>query len=613
MLVSRNLSAPIHEMVSQQQGDGRPYLGHGVGLRTLHYQRALGGGLDVDWVEVVTENVLSAGGRPHATLERAREQVPVVLHGVSLGIGSVDAPSLDHLAAIRALADRIEPAWISEHLCWSSHEGCHSHALLPLPYTEEALAAVAERVARAQELLGRQLVVENVSSYVRFADDTLSEAEFLAQLCARTDCLLLLDLNNVLVSCFNHGWDPQAYLDQIPGERVWQLHLANHTDRGLYKFDSHLGAVPEEVWALYRQVLGRFGPISSLVEWDEETPRWETLRAQQQRAVEIAAEVLGAQAAEFSDPQQPPRAAEIASGVGPPGTAPVDQLAGCQALFWRIITFPTGVADWLTNADEDTLARFEATFAETERFDRAARMEVYANDYYWRLAGVLEEHFPMVAWMLGHVQFHNLVTDYVLVCPPREPDLRSYSRDFPSFLAQHEEGEADPELVEVAWIELGRVFVLALADEPALSDEQLESIELDRWPQLRFEVDKSVRLRATSRPFAPMWTLCREGYPVEQARKRHPPEPGHVLVWRKDMVIRHRDLSDAEARALQALLEGEPFIEICAAAAGMKGDEGEVVEEREAGDAVEPSQVARWLRAWVEAGLIVSIHDPRAL
>ena len=285
-------------MTSPTQRSSRPFIGHGVGLRTRHFGRALDGELDVDWIEVVSENFFGAGGRPLAVLERVREAVPVVLHGVSLGVGSVDAPNPEYLDKLRALIDRVEPAWVSDHLCWASYHGVHTHCLLPLPLTEACLAAVAERVARTQDALGRQILIENVSSYLTFTASELSEAEFLAQLCERTDCLLLLDLNNVLVSCHNHGWQPRAYLDEIPGERVWQVHLANHSDRKHYKFDSHLGAVPEEVWALYAEALRRWGPISSLVEWDEDTPAWPELRAEQQKAAQLCREVLGPELAE---------------------------------------------------------------------------------------------------------------------------------------------------------------------------------------------------------------------------------------------------------------------------------------------------------------------------
>lgn len=594
-------------MASHVQDLGRPYLGHGVGLRTRHYARALGdepGGLDVDWVEVISENFFGDGGRPMRTLERVREQLPVVLHGVSLGIGSLDAPDPEYLQRLRALIDRVEPAWVSDHLCWATHKGLHSHALLPLPLTEQSLAAVAERVARAQDSLGRRLLLENVSSYVCHAADHVPEWEFLAELCARTDCLLLLDLNNIVVSCCNHGWDPNTYLDGIPGERVWQLHLANHTDRELYKFDSHLGPVPDEVWSLYREVLARWGPISSLVEWDEDTPEWEQLRAQQRRAVEIAEELLG-EAATQGPTRKPdtdkPARVDLDALAAASARAGTNQLAESFDLLWQSITFPTGAADMLANGTPQLRQAIERTFAETPAFGRVDRLEVYANDYYWRLAGVLELHFPTVAWMLGHVQFHNLVTDYVLVSPSREPDLRRYSRDFPSFITAHEEGERQPELIEVAWIEHDRVQLLDMPDEPTLTTDALTEVELHEWPSLRFVPCKSTRLRATSRPFSPMFALCREGQSLDLARRHHPPKPGHTLIWRSELTVYHRDLEADEAGALQALLEGKTFLEICAVASG-----GHV--DGEAGDGAAPRQVAAWLHRWVGAGLIREIQ-----
>lgn len=590
-------------MMSLEHGTDRPYIGHGVGLRTRHYARALEGELDVDWVEVVSENFFGAGGRPARVLERVREAMPVVLHGVSLGIGSIDAPDPEYLERLRALIDQVEPAWVSDHLCWSTHQGLHSHALLPLPLTPSSLAAVADRVMRAQDFLGRQLLLENTSSYVTYRADSMHEWEFLSELCARTDCLLLLDLNNVLVSCTNHGWDPQQYLDGIPGERVWQFHLANHSDRGHYKFDSHLGAVPDEVWALYRDALARWGPISSLVEWDEDTPEWAVLRAEQRRAVQIAEQVLP-DAAALREPWHRRPQIDLHRPRAQAEADETDSLAAAQALLWKVISFPTGAADMLESSPASVREAVEQTFAQTQGFERVERLEVYANDYYWRLAGVLETHFPTVAWMLGHVQFHNLVTDYVLVSPSHEPDLRRYSRDFPSFLSQHEQGVAQPELIEVAWIELDRAQILALADEHPITPANLASIELDSWPQLRFVAGKTVRLRATTRPFSPMFTLCRGGQSLELARKHHPPKLGHTLIWRQDLTVYHRDLEASEAAALQALLEGKCFLEICAAASGA---EAEAELDGEAGDAANPEQVARWLLRWVEAGLIARV------
>lgn len=271
----------------------RPNLGHGVGLRVPHYEKALDGSLDVDWVEVVTENFLGHGGRPQAVLAGARAQVPVVLHGVSLGIGSVEPLDTAYLARVRALSDQIEPAWVSDHLCWGRIEGHHAHDLLPLPYSEEALALVVERLGQVQDALGQPLVLENVSSYVAYAHSVMPEWEFLAEIASRSGCRVLLDVNNIVVSAKNFGFAAEDYLNGIPKDVVWQFHLANHTDRGHYKFDSHKGAVGDEVWALYRLALQRFGDVSSLIEWDEDVPSWDILREESRKAGRIAAEELG--------------------------------------------------------------------------------------------------------------------------------------------------------------------------------------------------------------------------------------------------------------------------------------------------------------------------------
>jgi uncharacterized protein (UPF0276 family) len=268
------------------------FLGHGVGLRVQHYARALAEGLDVDWVEALTENFFGAGGRPLRVLEAVRREIPVVLHGVSLGVGSADPPSPAYLQRLRSLAERIEPAWISDHLCFTHVGGRHSHDLLPLPCTEEAIAVVVDNVLRVQDFLQRRIALENVSSYVEFTASAMPQWEFVAEVARRADCGIVFDVNNAIVNATNFGVDARAWLEALPRERVWQLHLANHTDRGPWKFDSHRGAVPDEVWSLYEEALRKFGRVSSLVEWDDDVPEWETLRAEQGKAAAIAERVL---------------------------------------------------------------------------------------------------------------------------------------------------------------------------------------------------------------------------------------------------------------------------------------------------------------------------------
>jgi uncharacterized protein len=270
----------------------RSHLGHGVGLRVPHFDRALREGLDVDLVEATSENFLAGGGRPAAVLERLRRDLPVVLHGVSLAIGSLDPLRDDYLDRLDALVRRIEPAWLGDHLCWGAHGGHHAHDLLPLPYTEEALAHVVERICRVQDRLGRRLVLENVSSYVGYCTSAMPEWEFFAAVCERSDAWMLLDINNVIVSATNFGFDPRRYIDALPSARIVQLHLANHSDRGHYKFDSHEGEVPDQVWSLYEHTVRTHGAITTIVEWDESVPAWERLRAQSREAARREAACL---------------------------------------------------------------------------------------------------------------------------------------------------------------------------------------------------------------------------------------------------------------------------------------------------------------------------------
>jgi uncharacterized protein len=273
-------------------GISRPRLGHGIGFRPKHFGRLLADRPPVDWMEAVSENYLAPGGRPVAALEKVRREVPVALHGVSLSIGSTDALDRPYLAALRALVDRIQPAIVSDHLCWGRHGGRYAHDLWPLPFTEEALAHVVGRVAQVQEALGRQILLENVSSYLAFWESTMSEWEFIGEVARRADCGILLDVNNIYVSARNHGFSAAEYIAGVPTERVAQFHLAGHSDKGAYLFDSHDAQVPDAVWDLYRMAVARFGPVPSLIEWDDHIPELEVLVGESRKAAAIEADVL---------------------------------------------------------------------------------------------------------------------------------------------------------------------------------------------------------------------------------------------------------------------------------------------------------------------------------
>jgi uncharacterized protein len=266
--------------------------GFGLGLRTEHYA-AFEAGVDVsvrpDWLEIISENYLVPGGPPMAHLERIRADYPLVMHGVSMSIAGCEPLDLGYLRELKALADRLQPGWVSDHLCWSADAHSQLHDLLPVPLTHAALDHVCSRIAQVQDILGRPLVLENVSSYVRFAADEMTEWDFIAQLLKATGAQLLLDVNNVYVSGRNHGFDPVAYLDAIPPEPVRQIHLAGHEDRGDIVIDTHDHPVRDEVWALYRHALKRFGPVPTMIERDDHIPPLGELLAELAQARRIAA------------------------------------------------------------------------------------------------------------------------------------------------------------------------------------------------------------------------------------------------------------------------------------------------------------------------------------
>ena len=255
-------------------------IGFGLGLRPEHYEEIAANPGRVGWFEALSENYMVPGGRPMHWLDSIRRDYPMALHGVSLSIGSIDPLDDGYLTDLKALADRVQPLWISDHLCFTGLRGTNMHDLLPLPYTEEALNHVAERVSRVQDRLGRRLVLENVSSYVTYAASELSEWDFIAELSRRADCEILLDVNNVYVSAFNHEFDARAFLRAMPRERVRQFHLAGHTHKGSHIIDTHDHPIVPDVWALYAEAVKLFPDVPTMIERDADIPPYEELLAE---------------------------------------------------------------------------------------------------------------------------------------------------------------------------------------------------------------------------------------------------------------------------------------------------------------------------------------------
>lgn len=270
----------------------RKYLGFGLGLRPKHYEFVIENKPKIDWFEVISENFLIPGGNPLYYLNKIREDYPIVLHGVSMSIGSSDPLDWDYLKQLKQLAERIDPPWMSDHLCWTGINGTNLHDLMPLPYTEQSLKHVVERIKQVQDFLGRQFLMENVSSYVTYKESEMSEWEFLKAVAEEADCHILLDVNNIYVSSFNHGFDPQEYLNAIPVDRVQQFHIAGHTNKGTHIIDTHDHPIVDEVWDLYAKAVERFGHVSTMIERDDNIPEMSELMEELVRVKEIANLIL---------------------------------------------------------------------------------------------------------------------------------------------------------------------------------------------------------------------------------------------------------------------------------------------------------------------------------
>lgn len=279
-------------MATTEDNRNLPYLGYGLGLRKEHYETVLAEQPDVDWFEIISENYMVEGGKAIDYLTRIREHYPMVMHGVSMSIGSTEALDFNYLKQLKALIKRVEPEWISDHLCWTGVNGLNLHDLMPLPYTEEAIQHVADRISQVQDYLGRQMLLENVSSYVSYSDSQMTEWEFLTEVTNRADCLVLLDINNIYVSAYNHNFDPYTYLHAIPGERVQQFHLAGHTHENNLIIDTHDHPIADPVFELYAAAVKHFGHVSTMIERDDHIPALPELLDELDQLRKIAEDVF---------------------------------------------------------------------------------------------------------------------------------------------------------------------------------------------------------------------------------------------------------------------------------------------------------------------------------
>ncbi len=533
-----------------------PFLGHGIGLRTVHYPELLarvaaGAPLGVDWFEIISENFFRPGGNPRRVLRTLRDRVPLVMHGVSLSLGAVDPLHAGYLDELSALARELTPPLVSDHLCWSGHGGSFAHDLLPLPYTEEALAHVAARVSRVQDRLGRRILVENVSSYLTFTHSTLTEWEFLAALAERADCGLLLDVNNVFVSAHNHGFDARAFIDGLPADRVAQLHLAGHSTREALLLDTHDHAVRDEVWDLYRHTLTRTGPVSTLIEWDDKIPPLAVVLAESHKAAAIARAAAAGVGARAADQPAPTGA-----------TSPA--LADTEARLYELITAKQTVPEAL-RARGLPPEHVTAFVHGDAKMSAMARVDIYNGMYFLRLLDMVREDFPITEAALGAEVFRDLCADFLAALPPSKPTARDTGERWPEFLAARPPAAQPAWLPDLARLEWAIADVFDDPDAPLLDGGQLAGITPERLVALPLRFVPAHRLLRCTFAADDLWRDL-------EAHRSATPAPRTVLVWRQDQAaatgppvsrIRNRALPDAEAGVVDQLVDGTTFGALC--------------------------------------------------
>ena len=369
--------------------------GFGLGLRTQHYADFLARKQPLDWLEIITDNYLIDGGKPLAVLDTIRRDYPVAMHGVAMSIGSSQGVDVPYLQRVKALADRIEPLWVSDHLCWTGPGPEQLHDLYPLPYTDESARHVITQIRHAQDVLGRRLVLENVSSYVRYRHDSVSEWQFLAHIAEEADCLLLVDVNNIYVSSVNHGFDPLTYLHALPAQRVQQIHLAGHSDNGDHIIDTHDHPVAQPVWDLYAQACQRFGAVAAMIERDDHIPPLAELLDEMATARRIAAQHMAS--------PEPVNAAvmPLTPAVDPLPLAAVQRHFADQVLADAL---PPGTSDGPVTG----------------------RLPIYHHAYRARLADVLADTYAKTFLYMGSDSFDVHARAFAVAHPPHTRSLNRY-------------------------------------------------------------------------------------------------------------------------------------------------------------------------------------------
>ena len=536
--------------------------GFGLGLRTPHYADFLAAKQPLDWLEIITDNFLVQGGKPLVMLDRIRRDYPMAMHGVAMSIGAPGGVDIDYLQQVKTLAQRIEPLWVSDHLCWVGPGPEQLHDLYPLPYTDEAARHVVTQIRRAQDVLGRRLVLENVSSYIDYQQSTASEWQFLAHIANEADCLLLVDVNNIHVSSVNHGFDPLDYLRALPAHRVQQIHLAGHSDNGSHLVDTHDHPVAPPVWDLYAHACRMFGPVATMIERDDHIPP----------LAELLAEMDVARGVAQSNPVNAAREAHKTDGMPRNPTAPA--LAEVQRQ----------LAHHMLDRQPDLAL---ALIKSSPGFDSAQRLGIYHHAYRARLSEVLADTFAKTNLFMGSEVFGEHAAAFAVAHPPLTRSLSRYGAEFPAHLASLYPG--NPELHELAQLDWDLRTCFDGPDVPALDADGAQADPGNTWLLRERPLHPSLRLREATTNVVQLWNAIDADQPVPEAELLE--QPCCLMVWRKALQPHFQTLSQGQAQFANHLLLGSSIQQTCDELAGSTALQ-------------DPAQLGVWLRDWLSNGVL---------
>jgi len=550
----------------QSQAIATRHTGFGLGLRPPHYADFLADKQPLDWLEIITDNFLVQGGKPWVMLDRIRRDYPMAMHGVAMSIGAPGDVDLAYLQQVKALAQRIDPLWVSDHLCWIGPGPEQLHDLYPLPYTDEAARHVIAQIRRVQEVLGRRLVLENVSSYIDYRESIASEWQFLSHIADEADCLLLVDVNNIYVSSVNHGFAPQDYLQALPAHRVQQIHLAGHSDGGTHLVDTHDHPVAPAVWDLYAQACRLFGSVATMIERDDHIPPLPSMLAELDMARGIA---LGAHPMQHAaEPSLPQPLLSRPLFTEPHGT----KLADVQRQVADHV-LDRGVAHDLIKGSDD--------------FDPAQRLGVYHHAYRARLSEVLADSFAKTHLFMGSDLFNEHAVAFAAAQPPMTRSLGGYGAAFVDDLRSRY--PANPELHELAQLDWDLRDCFDGPDVPALTTELAHSDPDSTWLLRQSPLHPSLRLREITTNVVQLWNAIDADQPVPPADRWA--QPCRLMVWRKGLQPHFQTLREDHAQFIKALLQGSSIQGAC-----------DALSDRPA--LQDPSLLAGWLRLWLEEGVL---------